>query len=246
MVELAGLSMVQMHLSAPALMKLGREKGLPMRQVDTGYLIHCQLGETFGDGAPQPFRVRNDSGRWFEILAYSAIPGQDLQQRAAAFAEPSSHAAVDWDRFASKQMPAHWPEDARLGFSVRICPVVRAASETQHYSRGSEVDVFLTRSGAPGEDGPGREQIYREWFCEQIERRGGAKVLDCRLDRFKLERFTRRTQGRKRKARILTRPDATLSGVLRIAESNGFSQLLARGVGRHRAFGFGMLLLRPV
>jgi CRISPR system Cascade subunit CasE len=30
-----------------------------------------------------------------------------------------------------------------------------------------------------------------------------------------------------------------------VADPAAFAQLLARGVGRHRAFGLGMLLLRP-
>jgi len=30
-----------------------------------------------------------------------------------------------------------------------------------------------------------------------------------------------------------------------VRDPTGFAALLARGVGRHRAFGFGMLLLRP-
>ena len=40
-------------------------------------------------------------------------------------------------------------------------------------------------------------------------------------------------------------PDATLQGTLAVVDSGAFQALLARGVGRHRAFGFGMLLLRP-
>lgn len=40
-------------------------------------------------------------------------------------------------------------------------------------------------------------------------------------------------------------PDATLQGVLTVADPEAFKALLARGIGRHRSFGFGMLLLRP-
>jgi CRISPR system Cascade subunit CasE len=42
------------------------------------------------------------------------------------------------------------------------------------------------------------------------------------------------------------RPDATFRGTLRVDDPARFAAAaLARGVGRHRAFGFGMLLLRP-
>ncbi|WP_083761830.1 type I-E CRISPR-associated protein Cas6/Cse3/CasE [Alkalilimnicola ehrlichii MLHE-1] len=43
----------------------------------------------------------------------------------------------------------------------------------------------------------------------------------------------------------LVRPDALVTGRLTVRDPDTFATLVARGVGRHRAFGFGMLLLRP-
>ena len=40
-------------------------------------------------------------------------------------------------------------------------------------------------------------------------------------------------------------PDATLQGALRVTGGNAFANLLARGIGRHQSYGYGMLLLRP-
>jgi CRISPR system Cascade subunit CasE len=34
-------------------------------------------------------------------------------------------------------------------------------------------------------------------------------------------------------------------GALEVTEPGTFASSLTRGIGRHRAFGFGMLLLRP-
>ena len=39
--------------------------------------------------------------------------------------------------------------------------------------------------------------------------------------------------------------NGTVEGTLTVGDPDAFSRLLARGIGRHRAFGFGMLLLRP-
>ena len=36
-----------------------------------------------------------------------------------------------------------------------------------------------------------------------------------------------------------------MQGILTVTDSAAFAALLARGVGRHRAYGYGMLLLRP-
>jgi CRISPR system Cascade subunit CasE len=41
-------------------------------------------------------------------------------------------------------------------------------------------------------------------------------------------------------------PDATIHGELTVTNSEAFGRLLATGVGRHSAYGYGMLLLRPV
>jgi len=45
--------------------------------------------------------------------------------------------------------------------------------------------------------------------------------------------------------RGIEKPDVIFSGELVIRRPIEFGDLLKRGVGRHRAFGFGMLLLRP-
>ncbi|MDD4944986.1 MAG: type I-E CRISPR-associated protein Cas6/Cse3/CasE [Rhodoferax sp.] len=37
-----------------------------------------------------------------------------------------------------------------------------------------------------------------------------------------------------------------LAGQMRVTDPQAFAQLLANGLGRHRTFGFGLLLLRPV
>ena len=50
---------------------------------------------------------------------------------------------------------------------------------------------------------------------------------------------------RKRHARYSEGPDAVMRGVLTITDPDAFSSLLASGIGRHRAYGYGMLLLRP-
>lgn len=241
------LYMTKMAVAQPALMRLGQEKGLPMREVDLGYLVHCLLGEVFGDHAPQPFDIRDTSGRTLELLAYSRRSADQLQHHADAFADPERHESVNWDRFHQKTMPDSWPEGLELAFEVRVCPVVRAASDTEHYSQGSEVDAFLTRCAESEEEEavPGREQVYREWLTDQLQRRGGAELQDVGIDAFRLRKLTRRRHGPERKARVFTRPDARMQGTLRVGAPDRFDDLLERGVGRHTAFGFGMLLLRP-
>ncbi len=53
----------------------------------------------------------------------------------------------------------------------------------------------------------------------------------------------RRDKGRA--LHSLAGPDVSFTGVLTVADPDRFATLLAHGVGRHAAFGFGMLLLKP-
>lgn len=49
----------------------------------------------------------------------------------------------------------------------------------------------------------------------------------------------------RRKAVAVGGPDVLITGRLLIRNPEAFSALVARGVGRHRGFGYGMLMLRP-
>jgi CRISPR system Cascade subunit CasE len=42
----------------------------------------------------------------------------------------------------------------------------------------------------------------------------------------------------------INRPEATFHGTFEIQDPTQFAAMLARGVGRHRAYGYGMVLLR--
>jgi CRISPR system Cascade subunit CasE len=53
-------------------------------------------------------------------------------------------------------------------------------------------------------------------------------------------------RDRLRKLHAIEGPDVTFAGTLLVADSAAFAALLARGVGRHTTFGYGMLLLKPV
>ncbi len=68
------------------------------------------------------------------------------------------------------------------------------------------------------------------------------------MDAFCLTRVLRKKIAEvdgKRKVRFVNGPDVIFTGQLQVEHSEAFARLLARGIGRHRAFGFGMLLLKP-
>lgn len=215
-------------------------------RADAGYLAHCQLTALFGDLAPKPFFLEQGRGRRVNVLGYTSASKGALRDHALAFADPAAASSCDLDGIDDKPMPAAlWRAGRRVGFDVRVCPVHRKASDGPKHARGKEVDVFLSRCR---EAGPtvrvDREEVYRAWLAERL-REGGAALVDVRMLRFRRTKLLRQTHGAKaREAKLVERPDAFLRGTLEIEDPQRFATLLARGIGRHRAFGFGMLLLR--
>ena len=252
MTETTPLWMVRLHLDAARLAREGLAARLPPPQEDLGALVHAALAGLFGEGVVQPFHVLNETARHVPVLAYTHRTEAELREHAATFADPACYAACTWDELATKPMP-DLEAGCRLGFDLRVCPVTRLSGplevpgkngEPQRFPARAEVDAwihrrFMAREAAPEIE---RETAYTDWLRERM--RGAADLGSVRLQGFRRLRLARRNHATPRRARVLERPDALLCGELEVRDGAAFRQLLARGVGRHRAFGFGMLLLR--
>lgn len=244
--------MVRLALEQRRLVQLGRRTRLPLDQPDTGYLVHCALGELFGELAPQPFAVLGEqqaggvAGRFLPVLGYTRGSRQQLQEQAQLQASPDVYETCDWDSFAVKPMPATWSAGRRLKFELRACPVKRKASAGAYHREGAEVDVFLDRCWQVGAEVlVDRQKVYLDWLQERLAS-AGAALVQGELTRFQRQRLLRRNHAEQRTSKPVERPDAVFEGILEVTDPVQFAALLARGVGRHRAFGFGMLLVKPV
>ncbi len=250
------LTMIQLAPEMGRLMRWAHwQKLLPPRgEDDPGYVLHAVLAAAFGPHAPKPFALVQRRGPP-QLLAYTSASPDDLRRHAAAFAEPAVAEAVGLDTLAAKSMPQTWTPGLRLGFEVRVRPMTRSDRDGDR-DKVRERDVFLGAVDglAPGQ-GPTRGEVYAGWLAERLVA-GGAGIEHVALDAFRLTRVLRRDRDRRLgpvpdPAKAATMggaagaPDATFTGVLRVEDGAAFAALLARGVGRHRAFGFGMLLLRP-
>jgi CRISPR system Cascade subunit CasE len=157
----------------------------------------------------------------------------------------------DWEQAATKAMPEALPKGMRLGFELRACPVIRKSSAgkvetrngTRSWSEGEEVDAFLNEAWHNPDEDLTRESVYRDWLRRQFDIRGGAQIDSVRMERFSIERMTRRDHNGGGTTQI-KRPDVTLTGVLTVTESDAFMEVLRSGIGRHKTFGFGMLKIR--
>lgn len=205
---------------------------------DPGYHLHAWSSAVFGPGAAQPFRWVERSST---LYAYSDRDRDALMATATQFAEPRAFEAIR--ELRTKAMPDRWPAGTRVGFSLRMTPTVRLAADVEGRARkGAEVDAYSAARWREGE-APSRADVYRHWLADQLLRHGDTTLESVEVERYALARMLRRSQGKKRTPTAVTLPDVECTGVAVTGER--FAELLARGVGRHRAFGFGMLLLRP-
>jgi CRISPR system Cascade subunit CasE len=243
---MGSLHLLRLDLELPRLFSLCKRQRLPPVD-DLGYAVHAGLAACFGDDAPSLFAIGRARERTLELLAYASQPLAELRAHAEAFADPEAFALVDWQRAADKPMPTSWRERQRIGFEVRTCPIVRMSKAGPNARAGAEVDAFLAAARRdPDAPKPDREAVYRDWLGAAVARSEGARVVEAVVERFTLPTLLRKTQGPERRVQPrLRKPDVTFRGVLEVVEPAAFAGLLQRGVGRHRAFGFGMLLLRP-
>ena len=266
---MSGLKMISVPVDMRELRRLA---ALRQTSNDEGRALHHLLSETFGKSLLQPFRLMvAPQAREGTLYAYTDVPETTLQDHSA-LAAPELLGVFKAQHLSCRDMPQRWREGRRVAFDLRVRPVRRLLKPLEAWSRednrlalsgktphgpirkGREVDAFLVArmrrypDGMPaGHEGGGdalsREAVYVDWLVERFE---GAAVLD--KDRTHMTKFIRSMTGRRSTAgaeALSGGPDATFHGELTIIDSDGFSKLLGSGVGRHRAYGYGMLLLRP-
>jgi CRISPR system Cascade subunit CasE len=236
--------MKMIQLSFSGLGDFSGRRGL--EEATEGYVMHSVLAELFGDGAPPVFDACGHS-----VLAYSETTLGDLQSVAGLKAPPRLYRTCVWGDCAEKPMPSV-PCGVDVGFEVQCVPTVRKASdgvgensdgERREWHEGQELDVFLSEAWRRGQDADvERASVYRRWLDGHLER-GGANLLEMEIKGFCVQKMTRRHHGCG--LRTITRPAATLSGRLGVVDPNAFEDLLMSGLGRHTAFGYGMLKLEP-
>lgn len=234
------LYMIELFPDPEALIRFAETQGINRREdEDLGYVTHAWLNALFGEHAPKPFRLLQDrhNRKAPRLLGFTQSSGAELAEHARAFASALAMQVCRLDReIPAKAMPNEWRAGRLLGFELLACPITRrGANEDDVYRRHRRAcDVNGTTPNT-------RADLYRDWLIRQFGN-------SCRLEEYRLEAFRTQRMLRKSNARTpnaFLAPRALFAGNLEIIDDQAFAALLARGVGRHRAFGFGMLLLRP-
>lgn len=230
---MTSVHLLQLRLQPPQLMRFAAEQGLLLDDDGFGYTLHAWLATLFGEHAPKPFRYLASRQA---LLGYALQPHDVLAQRAREFATPEAYAALEPDSLVSKPMPDRWLEGRRLHLEVLACPVSRKDDQ--------EKDVYLRALDRLGDAAPSRAAVYAQWFARQW---GGAvrfETLDV-VGMSARRKLLRRARNGHARLVPVERPQAVFVADVAVADPARFGELLVRGIGRHRAFGFGMVLLSP-
>jgi CRISPR system Cascade subunit CasE len=230
------LHLLRIPVDPPQLLRFAAAHGITQEDETLGYTLHAWLAALFGAHAPKPFRYFE---RRQEILAYATEDAETLIAHAQFFAKPDAWAALGADGVdgvAGKPMPTAWRAGRRLRLEVLACPTSRVEDE--------EKDVYLRALDRLKERAPTRGEVYRAWF----ERQWGSAVQLANVELLGMRarvRMLRRARNGTPRLRVVERPEALFAAQAVITDPERFQLLLARGIGRHRTFGYGMVLLGP-
>lgn len=213
------------------------QRGLSDRRgFDPHNAMHVLLSALFGKGALQPYRLfQPDTGPW-SVYGHSAMSAEELSETARLVGTPDMLEVIDLESLRGKPLPEQVPEGRRIGFDIRLFPVMRRGEDQVRDAYAALRERQLRDGGDMGGGVLSREKVYREWFAERM---GGAAELETfRMTAFSMSRMVR-------SGKAFTGPDLVAQGTLRVTGPERFRPLLHEGVGRARAYGFGLMLLRP-
>ena len=266
---MSDLHLLRLAIDPAGLARLARHLRIADED-DAGYRLHALLAGLFGGAAPAPWQ-RDDRtpARHVVLWAYSSLTWDALATLAHdRFTAPDAvgldadlisllRGALAWEACASKPV-VPLAQGRTIAFDLRACAVVRLHRDLPGIpatgdhgaiaarKAGNEVDVLIAEalrqqvhpSALP------TETIYQTWLASALGRTNGSTVEHLQLTGQRTISGLRRHQAGGR--RPIHLPEVRATGTLTITDPVAWAATLARGIGRHRAFGFGMLLLRPV
>ena len=210
------------------------------RHSDPDRTAHCLMAESFGKTQmPKPFVIKtklDDGVIHGTVLAYTSLTAADLKKVAWGHQKLAHGAVMDPNTIMTMGVPESWSEGQTLQFDVHVKPTKRSSSRDAEHPN-TEQDVYL----AAGAD-TNRGEIYCQWLSELITRQG---VLQAAPESMTMTQFTMRRVKRQGSSQWIKGPDATISGTATVVNPSMVVSMLAGGIGRHKGYGYGMLLLRP-
>ncbi len=199
-----------------SVLRLSRSDCKALRVTDP-YSIHRVVYSLFEDTRSEDEkRASKPSG-----ILY-ADKGGDFKQRQILLLSDREPMQPEYGELVSKAIPDGFLDHQRYGFEVTVNPTRRDGA---------------SRKLVPVK---GREAVA-EWFAERAENSWGFEVNPeyLQIQRLGVQQFKKGDQ-------TLTHGSATLKGELRVIDRERFIRSFRQGIGRGRAFGFGLLQIVPL
>ena len=205
-------------------------KSVNIPRHDSGYLMHAYMRQLFKDDAPQPFvvsigdRIANVEG----VMPESA---------------DTSSFITNPDVISVRDKEVDLPHAGEtVAFRVRLCPVMRNGSSGKEVEADAFI-VMMRRAEAAGQTPPKRMQVYRQW--------ASGRFADClNVSKAYVERYEQIRPCRRgapghvgAPAAIGWRSVVDVSIVGTVTDAERFAYFARHGVGRHKAFGFGYIMI---
>ncbi|MBF0169345.1 MAG: type I-E CRISPR-associated protein Cas6/Cse3/CasE [Alphaproteobacteria bacterium] len=221
-----------MHISRLSLKRdpssLGKLSALLRGGLDAGR-SHRLLWALFRDGADmsRPFLFRSGDGNPVDgdFMTVSPVPPKD---------------ETDLWRIETKPFDPHIAKGQTLAFKLRLNPIVE--------SKGKRYDVVAKikrELGPSGERAFSNDEIWemaaKRWLEPRAERLG-VSFKGLRADAYQLHRFDYEKKGVESKVSFAS---LDVSGLLKVEEPEALKAALMSGVGKARAWGCGLLLVKP-
>jgi len=231
------LFLVKSHANIDFLRSWGLRHQLWRPKADFGYVIHGLLNILFRGFPPNSFYFDQVSG---DLHFYTRFNKDHLDQHLAR----KNREACNGLGFLSScrgydvsDISLLIENNQKHSFQIQIPPI-------QHQSHTRrEMDVFSAAQGSRQE----RQDAYTTWIVNRLTNSGlcDVQIDDVAIGQSKvLRKGARSLTSRTRDEVIFDLSVATFTGSFVTPEKQCFLRTLLNGVGKHKAFGFGMLLIK--
>lgn len=235
--------MFKIFITVPGELVIRWGKSINIPTCDYGYLSHAFMRKAFCETSPQPFTVKRIDNT-LSIIGMSHVDVCEIQDSFCPEGDSLLNEIVASIRMKSMRLPDYYAENTQIRFSAQCCPV-RRSSKT---GKSVEKDAYLCElehSEREKRKPMTRHECYLEWLSKRMVNTG-ATLVEYDIRDFLLSTPSRRG-GKDHSGSpfiIGDRPRVEFYGVLSVEDPVKFSASLMAGIGRHKAFGYGMIDLQ--